>query len=76
MVERKRVSYGYDSSLEASGQAGFYLDCHYSRDSLTLLDLRREYVTKEDFLKAVEEVIPIFENDGVVPGDCGCGGKK
>ena len=63
MVEIKRVSYAYNSALEAAGQQAYFLDCLVSRDGVSVVDKHEGYKTRDEFYEAIEKIVPVLEGE-------------
>jgi hypothetical protein len=62
MSEYKRVSYSYDSVVEAEGGAGYQLDIYSSKDGQVGVETRGSFKTLEEFLEALEGLLPFLED--------------
>jgi hypothetical protein len=60
-VEIKRVSYTFNSALEDLGVPAYFLDCLISQDGETLVDRHESYKSREEFMEAIQELIPVIE---------------
>lgn len=60
-VEIKRVSYAFNSLLEDLGEPSYFLDCFVSRDGETLVNRHESFKQREEFMSAVQEIIPVIE---------------
>ena len=60
MFELRRVAYTYNSALE--GHMPYFLDCLVQRDAEVLVDVHKQFESKEEFFTAVEEVVPLLED--------------
>lgn len=62
-VEIKRVSYTYNSGLEAQGVPAYFFDCLICRDGETLVDRHESFKTREEFYEALESVVPLVSDE-------------
>lgn len=60
-VEIKRVSYTFNSLLEDQGLPAYFLDVIVSRDKNTLVDVHESFKSREEFMEAVQGIIPVLE---------------
>ena len=60
MVSIKRVAYGFNSVLEAAGEAAYFLDAIAQEDEELLVDVHQSFKTKAAFLAAVEGILPLL----------------
>ena len=63
MADIRRVAYAYNSALEKQDQKSYFLDCYVSRDGETVVDVHETYRTRDEFFRAIENVIPIFADN-------------
>ncbi len=62
-VEIKRVSYAWNSALEDSGEDCYFLDCLVCKDGETVVNRHESYQSREEFMSAMEEIVPLLEKD-------------
>ena len=59
MTSIKRISYAYNSVLEDLGENAYFLDALVTEDKETLVDVHQQFKGREEFLAAVEGIIPL-----------------
>ncbi len=61
-VQIKRVSYSYNSNLEAQGLPAYFFDCLVVEDGETVVDRHESFPTKDEFFTAIGDILPILES--------------
>lgn len=61
-VEIARVAYAYNSRLAAAGEKAYFLDCYIAKEGLPVVDRHESFATREEFLTAMEDVIPALDS--------------
>lgn len=59
MLQIKNISYGFNSTLPQP----YSLDANVFEDGKTLVNVSEKFVSKDDFLDAIEELIPLVQGD-------------
>lgn len=67
VVEIKRVSYAYNSALEAAGQAAYFLDIISLRDGQAIVDQHGSFKSRREFMEAITEVLPVLDAAAAAP---------
>lgn len=62
LVDIRRVTYTYNSSLESAGEPAFFLDALVLRDGTTLIDRHSAFKSREELYQAMEELVPLLED--------------
>ncbi len=58
-----QVAYGYNKALEDVGLPSYNLTCRVYEDGEWIIDRTHLYSSKQEFLQAMEEMIPVFTQD-------------
>ena len=62
MYSLKRVAYSYNSILDDGTNMPYHLDVLVQDGLNVLVDVHQGFVTKEEFDRRIEEIIPVLEN--------------
>jgi hypothetical protein len=66
-MEVRKISYSWDSVMEQAGLDGYRLDCFVWRDGAPVVDTHVSFKTRKEFYAAVEEFIPLLEEELTPP---------
>lgn len=62
-VEIKRVSYTYNSALEAQGVPAYFFDCLVCSDGEVVVDRHESFKSRDEFYEAIENVVPLLSKE-------------